>query len=240
MKIPLPAGYASATPFDRAKHKRLGIPPDAAKFASALNVIYITTAEFSRACHDYSIAFVRDGTGNVVPIIVTGLADGTNLYIDEQGVWASDTYCPAFVRRYPFFTVTMAGATEDQALICVDEKALSRDAPALVNAAGEPTGKWRDVELLVTEMDSEQQNTAALCSSIEQLDLLEPFEADFHPRGKPQIRVAGFLWVNERRSRSLSETDVMALMRNGHLARIYAHLLSFENFNHLLNRYIAR
>ncbi len=52
MEIPLPAGYSSAKPFDRAKHKRLGVPRDAAKFARVLNVIYITTAEFPRACHD--------------------------------------------------------------------------------------------------------------------------------------------------------------------------------------------
>ena len=239
MEIPLPAGYSSAIPFDRAKHKRLGIPQDAAKFARVLNVIYITTAEFPRACHDYPIAFVRDGTGNVVPIIVTGLSDGTNLFIDERGTWASDTYCPAFVRRYPFFTVTIVDGEQDQALICVDDKALSKDAPALINAAGKETDNWRAVELLVTEMDSEQQNTAALCASLDDLELLEPFEADFHPRGKPQIRVAGLLRVNERRLRSLNDADVLALLQKGHLARIYAHLLSFENFNRLLNRYIA-
>ncbi len=239
MEIPLPAGYSSATPFDRATHKRLGVPRDAAKFARVLNVIYVTTVEFPRACHDYPIAFIRDGSGNVVPVIVTGLDDRTNLFVDAQGVWASDTYCPAFVRRYPFFTVTIVDGSKDQALICVDEKVLSKEAPHLVNTAGEPTDKWREVEVLITEMDAEQQNTANFCTVLDDLDVLEPFEVDFHPRGKSQIRVAGLLRVNERRLRDISEADVIALMRNGHLARIYAHLLSFENFNRLLNRYIA-
>jgi SapC len=238
MEIPLPPGFRSAVPFDRQAHRRYGIPADAAKFARKLNIIYIATAEFARACHDFPIAFARDGTGNVVPLVLTGLDEATNLFIDERGAWAPGVYCPAFVRRYPFFTATIADDGAERALICVDENALSTDAPSLVDAAGEPTDRWREVELLVTEMDAEQRKTAALCSRLDELDLLEAFEADFHPRGRPEIRVAGLLRVNEQRLGRLHGDDLASLMRDGYLARIYAHLLSFENFNRLLNRYL--
>jgi len=239
MDIPLPAGYLAAAPFDRERHRRLGIPRDVGKFARALNVIYITTAEFPRACHDYPIAFARDGSGNVVPLIVTGLDDGTNLFVDEVGVWAADAYCPAYVRRYPFFTATIAQGGEEQALICVDEETLSKDAPALISASGEPTDRWRELELLITEMDTEQRKTNVFSARLGELDLLEPFEADFHPRGKPPVRVAGLLRVDEQRLRRLNESELASLMREGHLGRIYAHLLSLENFNRLLDRYVA-
>lgn len=238
-EIPLPPGFRSAVPFDRHKHKRRGIPPGAAQFARHLNVIYITAAEFARASHDFPLAFAREHSGKLVPIALTGLNEGENLFIDANGVWAPDVYCPAFIRRYPFFTATVADGTEQRALICVDERALTTDAPALINAAGEPTDRWREIELLIMEMDNEQRATAALCDRLVELDLLEPFEADFHPRGKPEVRVAGLLRVNEQRLHRLDETDIVALMRAGHLARIYAHLLSFENFNRLLNRHIS-
>ena len=238
MDIPLPPGYLSAAPFDKERHRRLGIRRDAAKFACVLNVIYITATEFPRACHDYPIAFARDAAENVVPLVVTGLDEAKNLFVDDSGTWARGSYCPAYVRRYPFFTATIADGPGERALICVDEKALSSSAPALVNASGEPTDRWREIELLVTEMDTDQRNTAALCTRIEELDLLEPFEADFRPRGKPPVRVAGLLRVNEQRLGRLDDTELARLMRDGDLGRIYAHLLSFENFNRLLNRYI--
>jgi len=242
MEIPLPPGYASAVPFDKEKHRRLGIASSGAAFARSLNFVYITTAEFPRAGHDYPIAFARDAAGTTVPIVITGMDAGTNLFIDDNDNWDAQTYCPAYVRRFPFFTATLndAGPDGGQALICVDEKALAPDATSLVNAAGEPTKRWREIEVLITEMDKEQRVTDVFCRRLEALDLLEPFDADFHPRGKSLVRVGGMLRVNERRLLALDGNVQIELLREGSLARIYAHLLSLENFNRLLDRYASQ
>ena len=239
MEIPQPPGYGSAVPFDKDQHRRLGVASRNALFARKLNFIYVTTAEFPRACHDYPIAFVRDGHGVVVPIIITGLESETNLFVDETGAWSAKHYCPAYVRRYPFFTVTLNGAENSagEALICVDEGALAPGSGNLVDASGEPTAAWREFEVLITEMDREQRVTDRFCKYIDSLDLLEAFDADFHPRGKAPVRVGGLMRVNEQRLLSLDESKQVSLLRDGHFARIYAHLLSLENFNRLLDRY---
>jgi hypothetical protein len=240
MDIPQPPGYGSAVPFDKDKHRRLGVATRRALFARRLNFIYVTTAEFPRASRDYPIAFVRDGLGVAVPVIITGLDSGTNLFIDEAGTWSANHYCPAYVRRYPFFTVTLenAGNPAGEALICVDEGALVGGVDNLIDASGQPTAAWREFEVLITEMDREQRVTERFCQSIDELDLFEPFDADFHPRGKRPVRVAGLMRVNEQRLLKLEESVQVSLLRDGHLARIYAHLLSLENFNRLLDRYV--
>jgi len=240
MDIPQPPGYGSAVPFDKEKHRRLGIESRRALFARQLSFIYVTTAEFPRASRDYPIAFVRDGRGIVVPIIITGLESETNLFIDDTGVWSANHYCPAYVRRYPFFTVTLNNADNPagEALICVDEDALVDGVENLIDASGQPTAAWREFEVLITEMDREQRVTERFCKTIDELDLFESFDADFHPRGKEPVRVAGLMRVDEKKLLSMDESVQVSLLRDGHLARIYAHLLSLENFNRLLDRYV--
>lgn len=241
MDIPRPPGYGSAVPFDKDKHRRLGIESRRALFARHLSFIYLTTAEFPRASHDYPIAFVRDGLGVIVPVVITGLETGTNLFIDDTGVWNANHYCPAYVRRYPFFTVTLSNAENPagEALICVDEAALVRGTDNLIDASGQPTDAWQEYELLITEMDREQRVTERFCKTLDELGLFEAFDADFHPRGKSPVRVAGLMRVNEKQLLKMDESDQVSLLRDGHLARIYAHLLSLENFNRLLDRYVV-
>lgn len=241
MDIPQPPGYGSAVPFDKEKHRRLGIASRRALFARHLSFIYVTTAEFPRASRDYPLTFVRDGRGIAAPIIVTGLEPETNLFIDDEGSWSAEHYCPAYVRRYPFFTVTLDNPENPagEGLICVDESALVRGVDNLIDASGQVTEAWRKFEVLITEMDREQRVTEKFCNTLDELDLFESFDADFHPRGKSPVRVAGLLRVNEKRLLEIDESVQVSLLRDGHLARIYAHLLSLENFNRLLDRYVS-
>ncbi|MFT4563242.1 MAG: hypothetical protein ACI9BW_002996 [Gammaproteobacteria bacterium] len=238
MKIPLPPGYLSAAPFDREHHRKLGVRDGPATFASGLNVIYLSAAEFPLACHYFPIVFAREQAENLVPVALTALDPGSNLFIDALGNWDPQTYCPAYVRRYPFFSATVLNEGKEQSLICVDERGLSSSAPPLINAQGNPTDRFREQELLISEMIKQQQDTERFCRSLFEHDLLEPLEADFHPRGMAEIRVAGLFRVTEQRLRNVHSDSLQALLKQGDLAKIYAHLLSFENFNRLLNRHV--
>ena len=88
-------------------------------------------------------------------------------------------------------------------------------------------------------MDKEQRKTASLCKRLQELEMLEPFDADFHPRGLPEVRITGLRRVNEQRLRQLDGDVLHSLMRDGYLAPIYAHLLSFGKLNDLLNRHVS-
>jgi hypothetical protein len=73
-----------------------------------------------------------------------------------------------------------------------------------------------------------------------ELELLEPFSAEFRPTGSEPKRVGGLLRVSEDRLRALAPDVLSDLLHNGWLPRIYAHLFSLENYGALVDRYVSR
>ena len=69
-----------------------------------------------------------------------------------------------------------------------------------------------------------------MCARLEALDLLEPFEAQHTPSGGAPQRLRGMLRVAEARLNALEAATIQELMAQGQLARIYAHLMSLDNF----------
>ena len=50
------------------------------------------------------------------------------------------------------------------------------------------------------------------------------------------MRLRGLFRVDENKLNSLDTKRVKSLMKNGQLSRIYAHLMSMDNFKFLLDR----
>ena len=236
MDIPLPPGYRGAAVFDKSQHRRLGVASDAAAFARSLGIIFLTTAEVPRAALDYPVVFIRDAADTIVPVGVVGVEPGANLFIDARNEWDAAAYCPAYVRRYPFFTANVKG-DDARRLICVDDSALINDGQELLNALGELTPRFREIEKLIEEFDREQEKTVTLCRYLTEWELLESFDADFHPQGKPQKRMSGMLRVREESVQKLDAERVVQAAQSGLLKVIYAHILSSQRFDRILNRY---
>ena len=243
LDIPLPAGYAQAKPFDRQKHRGLGVAKKATAFAHQLHAIYLTTLEIPRAGLDYPVAFVRDGADQIVPVALVGVEPKKNLFCDADGQWANDFYVPAYVRRYPFFLARIRNH-EDRGLICVDETALSPTAKALIDSNGEPTAAWTERLQLIEQLDIEGKKTGDFCAKLHTLGILETFDADFHPsmeranqRAIPPVRINGLLRVSRKALGELDDTSLCDLVRQGGMQMIEAHLNSLARFDRLLNRY---
>ena len=64
--------------------------------------------------------------------------------------------------------------------------------------------------------------------------MLEAFDAQINPQQADGMRVTGMHRVNENRLNSLDAGTIKRLMQQGSLSRIYAHLISLENFAKLL------
>ncbi|MGH8369466.1 MAG: SapC family protein, partial [Gammaproteobacteria bacterium] len=78
--------------------------------------------------------------------------------------------------------------------------------------------------------------TEHLCRDIKELGLLEPFEAHAFPKQGKEMRLRGMFRVNETRLNELQTKDIKRLMKHGELSRIYAHLMSLDNFKFLMDR----
>src|SRR5690606_22685711 len=160
--------YEKPVLLDRTLHRHRKVraaAPDC-RFARQVNSLFLAGVEFNEACKEYAIVFSRVPGGRTVPVVVLGLRNGENLFLDDQDRWIG-RYVPAFVRRYPFVLAQLPG----QALgVCIDEA-----CPALDDEEGEPLfdAQGQDTPFLRKAMDflaqyqQACQRTEAFCQRLE-------------------------------------------------------------------------
>src|SRR5690348_16994855 len=151
MQIAPPFGYREVVPFLKNHKVRLLAPAEVPPFALQSNAIPISYTEFQPVCRDYPIVFTSaDGKSGFSPVAVTGLAAGENLF-SAEGHWVPGVYVPAYVRRFPFCMarVNVNKVEQKDRLICIEKAHLADDGEAMFDAAGAPSGRWKDLERLL-------------------------------------------------------------------------------------------
>lgn len=85
---------------NKEQHGNLGVSPPAApcKFCANVAAIPLTASEIPAAVKDYPVVFLS--AEEPVPLAVVGLIDQLNLFVDENGKWADDTYIPEIGRAH--------------------------------------------------------------------------------------------------------------------------------------------
>ena len=248
MQIAPPFGYKEVVPFLKTHKVRLLAPGQVPAFAQAANAIPISHTEFQPAARHYPIVFTAaDGKASPAAVAVLGLTAAENLFYGE-GTWTSGIYVPAYARRWPFCMarVNVNQVEQKNRLICVEKAALDEGGEAMFDPQGEPAPKWKDLERLLSEYETDLERSREMCSILADYGLLEPFtmQATLKDREgqKPggQMQITGMQRVAEKNLENLNAAQLKNLMRKGILARIYMHLLSLENFGRLLERKAAR
>lgn len=241
IELPAPPGYSRLVPFSRDAFKGMGRVREAPfAFARDLNSLLITAVEFFQAARHYPIVFGRDNqTGQYIPVIVTGLEDRQNLFVNDEGRWRNDSYVPAYARRWPFFTAQLKEDPQ-RSLVCVDPAGLVESDQPFIDADGSPTQLWQDTERMVNEMDGARRQTLAFARTLADLALIEPFEAHAVARQGGSLRLGSMHRVSEEKLNKLSEKQIKQLMTKGYLSRIYAHMISLENFQRLMDLRLER
>lgn len=241
MQIPLPPGYQSLVPFDRDKHRSVGIAEaKRGAFAAGLHGVQVLVPEFTHAARHYPVVFARDSaSGKFLSLAVTGMDPGKNLYVNADGTWAEHYYVPAYVRRWPFFTTPIEGKTES--LVLVDEQGLEPNAAAaLFDAEGKDTELWRRNDALIREIEGARTQHDRFMQTLQEHRLLQPFEAHAFPKAGRDLHLVGMHRVDENRLNALEGRVIKGMMKRGELSRIYAHLMSLDNFRYLMDRATAR
>ena len=239
---PPPPGYGALEPLDRSRHAGRSLPSGDYRFARTLQSVYLTAAEFFHALRDYPIPFVpldppADG---LLPMALLGLRPGRNPMVDGEGRWRAGCYIPAYLRRHPLFTVPVrrAGDGSDRSgepLICVDPECLIEGGEVLFLADGRDGPGWSAARDRVERFEAASRATQALVTRVRELDLLEPFEAHAAFDRGGGYRIGNLMRVSEERLNRLPAEAIRRLMEEGMLSRIYAHLISLENFRLLLD-----
>ena len=242
-KITPPYGYGEVAPLQRSHRVLLPAPGSVPDFCHSINSLALSLSEFGLAARDYPIVFASTDAGKAyAPVIVLGLADAQNLFIDAAGAWDGATYLPAFVRRYPFciLKLPVRGKRRSENLACVVSKHLHPQGAELYNASGEPTPRWEAARRLLEEYERDLDATAQMCAYFAELKLFSPFTFQVVYDQAPGLTLQGMHRIDEQKLKELKPASHKALVTRGYMDRIYAHIHSLENFARLYDRAVAR
>jgi hypothetical protein len=239
MQINPPFGYTDIVPLLKTHRVRLLKQGEVPGFARKLNAIPVSFTEFALAARDYPLVFTSsDGGKSFAPVAVLGMTAGENLFVDGAGGWAPNLYVPAYARRFPFCMakVTLNQVEQQNRMVCVEKSHLVDEGEAMFDEKGEPSAKWRDMQRLLAEYEADLERARELCTILGDYALLEPFSLQAKPVKGAPVQLAGMHRIDEKKIEHLNISQFKNLAKKGILGRLYAHLLSLENFARLLER----
>jgi SapC protein len=236
MQINPPFGYSEIVPLYRDRKVRLPAPGAVPDFCRKANAVPISFSEFAVACRDYPLAFVSTDAGrSFSPVAVLGMAEGENLFLRREQ-WERSVYLPAYVRRYPFCMarITLDSVEQTNRMICVEKAFLADDGETMFDSAGGALPRWRPIEKLLQEYEADIERASEMCAILADYALLEPFTLQASPTQGGPVSFGGMYRVNEGKLEHLTAAQHKTLIRKGLMGRIYAHLISLDNFARLL------
>lgn len=236
--------YERPVPLNRTDHKDLRIKPiPNLKFAGAVHSVPLTGVEFPAAARDLPILFGGVTVADAGPMVLLGLRQNENLYVNDAGQWEANVYIPAFVRRYPFVLAEKPpGAEGDDFTVFLDEAYEgfgTVEGDRLFKEDGSDTELLTNAVKFLGEFQQHIARTQWFMEQLRKHDLLEPRNIRLE-RGGNSINLNGLFVVNEDKLRQLDEKTTHEFLREGVLGWIYAHLLSLNNIDRVSLRLSQR
>jgi hypothetical protein len=194
------------------------------------------------ACRDYPLVFASEDNGkSFAAMAVLGFGTGENLFV-AHGAWDRSVYLPAYLRRYPFCMARVEAGTADQVnrIICIEKEFLDDQGETMFDAEGKPLPKWQPIETLLQEYEADMERSREMSAILSDYALLELFTMQIKTREGEGINLTGMYRVAEKKLEFLNASQLRNLIKKGILGRIYAHLISLENFGRLLDRKHAK
>ena len=239
MDIKPPYGYQEIVPLTKQHRVLLPEPRKLPLVFRNLTALPLSYTEFGAACRDYPIAFIgSEGGRQFVAMALLGLENQQNLFVTADGAWDPGVYLPAYVRRYPFCMtrVTVDGKEQPERIACVEKRAINDKGDVLHDPKGNPLPVWEERKKLLFDYENDLVRSDEMSRSLAELGLLETFTMQAVPNEGEPIAMTGMHRVAEQKLTDLPPEKLKWLTQNGILARIYAHLISLNNFGRLLDR----
>jgi hypothetical protein len=239
----LPMFYKTPEAVNPNRHGRLSlvIRPDFG-FAASAHALPIMASEMPVAMRSYPIVFVGP---QKAPVVITGLRQGENLFVDPDGSWSAPHYVPAYVRRYPFVLAEDA-QQPGKLTLCIDRESdrivetvvaplIGGDntvTTPLFNGA-EPTQATSGALEFCNQYQIGYNATRAMIAKIDALGLFVTRRSTVTLDNKEVLNLTDFQVVDEAALNALSDGDFLDLRKSGALALIYCHLASSHSWNAL-------
>ncbi len=233
----LPLFYGSLVPLSSQFHPNHGLKVrEGFAFAKNTHAIPVTVDEFAVVQRHYPIVF---GLGdNPAPLALVGLTEGTNLYVDADGIWQPGAYVPAFVRRYPFMLAKLAEDATDLSL-CFDDSCnqISPDGEDKLFNGAEPTDTTKNILAFCEQFEQAVARTRGFMEELAKLDLMIDGEVTIQQPGMAEPAVyRGFRMVAEEKLQNIRGDQARKMVQNGIMGLVYAHLFGLSQIGGLFER----
>jgi hypothetical protein len=232
----LPIFYKDLVPLnskEHAKYKTRQI--DSALFMDGQHAVPLTVEEFVMASRHFPIIFSASDTP--VPLILMGMNEGINVYMDEKGKFTQNVYIPAYVRRYPFMLAKLRPDTDELSL-CFDP---TSEAVGEFKKGGDPlfdgetpSENTKNILKFCEDFEQAGARTHAFVEELVKYDLLMDGEVSIQQEGQENPFIyRGFKMVDENKLREMRGDELRKMNQNGMLPLIYAHLFSLSLMSEL-------
>lgn len=233
-EVALPLFYAQPVPLNSGVHGAMRLLRDEDfGFAATAHAIPLVAAEIPAAIRSYPVVFVGD---RPMPVAITGIAAGKNLFVEDGGEWLAPHYVPAYVRRYPFILAGDDGAGEYT--LCFDAASgrvvADADRGEALFEDGKPSEMTAGILKFCDEYRTLHAATAGLMEAIADKGLLVERKGEIRLQDGGLFRLTDFRVVDEERLNALSDEDFLALRKSGALGLIYCHLASLNSWPELI------
>lgn len=226
----LPVFYNDLLPLSTVDHADYKVKPvDAAPFLVNQHAVPLTIEEFVTAQRFAPIIF--SSGSDCVPLLLMGLNEGVNIYVDDEGKLRGPAYVPAYVRRYPWMLAKLRPDSEELSL-CFDpttETIGQFDDGQPLFADGQPTELTQGVLKFCEDFEQAAARTAQFVRELQDMDLLMDGEVSIQtPIAEQPFIYRGFRMINEEKLRDLRGDQLRKINQNGMLPLIHAHLFSLQ------------
>ena len=239
----LPLFYKSLEALNVNQHGKMKVRPvDKPTVLANTHAIPATVDEFALLQRHYPIVFsIGD---NPVPLVLMGLSEGINVFLDGEGkLLDPNTYVPAYMRRYPFLLARLR-PDSDELSLCFDPTADAvgdfKEGEALFDG-DQPSQATKAILEFCEQFETAGQRTAMFLEELKKSGLLMDGEVAIQPEGAEQPFVyRGFQMVDEEKLREMRGDELRKMNQNGMLALIYAHLFSLPQIREVFSRQVLQ
>ncbi|WP_127088237.1 SapC family protein [Aquabacter cavernae] len=236
----LPLFYRSPALLRLDEHHSVGVRENSdSAFAAAATAIPLVAGEFLQAQRHYPIVFSSDA--GAMPLAVTGLAAGQNLFVTADGAWAAGAYVPGYVRRYPF--ISMVPAEGGNTMLGIDLAApqVSMDAARdgarpLFTAEGTASEAAAAAIAFCDTYALEHERTREFAAALEANGLLIERAARIALPDGTEKTVQGFRLIDDAAFRALSGETLASFHARGWLDLVVLHIASQASWHALMAR----
>jgi hypothetical protein len=226
--------YQQPTVLSRQKHKNILFTPQKdLSYTQNINSVPINTIEFSAASRELPIMFSKDKDDNYLPIAMLSLENKGHHLLTDKGVWKTEVYVPAFLRRYPFI-LSGKGA------VCIDAKAPhfadKQTGKPLLTETGEFTPILKGAMTFLNRYEKQGEKTREFADACKAAEILKPCPFKIRQGKGKVLKLDNLYMIDVAKLSKLPAETVVEWHKKGWLALAYAHLNSLSSFQRLLER----